>query len=147
MQTTTIKAEHKSEESKDKKTTTPAIYLAAAKVKENVIATLEKGLSHLDIEIIKEDDFEKGLKAAHMVVLLDENLPQLKKAWEAGIVPITSAFDSSITDYNPNNESGNSFVYENVNEWEIFAAVVRALETYKFPYDWKFIVRSCKSSV
>jgi hypothetical protein len=147
MQTTTIEAEHKSEESKDKKTKAPAIYLAAAKVKESVIATLEKGLSHLDIEIIKEDDFEKGLKVAHMVVLLDENLPQLKKAWEAGVVTITSAFDSSITDYNPNTESGNSFVYKNTNEWEIFAAVVRALETYKFPYDWKFIIRSCKSSV
>ena len=36
---------------------------------------------------------------------------------------------------------GNGFVYDNENVWGIFAGVVRALETFKFPYDWKHIVR------
>ena len=82
-----------------------------------------------------------------MAVLVDANMDQIRKAWENGVVPITTKFHDSITNYNPNTESGNAFIFENANEWEIFAAVVRAVETFKFPYDWKFIVRSCKSSV
>lgn len=125
---------------------TPVIYLAAS-VKNEVLNTLRKGLSHLNAQVITEEDFENGLKKAHMVVLFNDNLSEIKKAWENGVVPITSKFDKSITDYNPNTESGNAFVFKNANEWEIFAAVVRAVETFKFPYDWKFIVRSSKSNV
>jgi len=131
------------QETKDSKT--PVIYLAAS-VKNEVINTLREGLSHLNAQVITEEDFEKGLKKAHMTVIIDENLDQVRKAWENGVVTITTKFNDQITDYNPNTESGNAFVFENANEWEIFAAVVRAVETFKFPYDWKFIARSCKSS-
>jgi glycogen synthase len=82
-----------------------------------------------------------------MAVILDENFDKIKKAWENGVVTITPGFNEQIKDYNPNTESGNAFVFKNANEWEIFAAIVRAVETYKFPYDWKFIVRSCKASI
>ncbi|MFC1810960.1 hypothetical protein ACFLZH_05655 [Patescibacteria group bacterium] len=125
---------------------TPVIYLAAS-VKNEVLNTLREGLSHLNAQVITEEDFENGLKKAHMVVLLNDDLSEIKKAWENGVIPITAKFDNSITDYNPNNESGNAFVFENANQWEIFAAVVRAVETFKFPYDWKFIVRSCKTGL
>lgn len=144
MQSQTLNNEEKtSKTSKDMKT--PIIYLAAS-IKNEVYKTLQEGLSHLDAKVLTEEDFEEGMKKAHMVVLLNENHDKVKQAWENGVVPITQNLDTSIADYNPNTESGNAFVYENANEWEVFAAVVRALETYKFPYDWKFIVRSCKAS-
>lgn len=125
---------------------TPIIYLATS-IKNEVYKTLREGLSHLNAKVLTEEDFETGMKNAHLVVLLNANFDKVKLAWKHGVVPITKNLDSSIMDYNPNTESGNAFVYKNANEWEIYAAVVRALETYKFPYDWKFIVRSCKSSV
>ncbi len=63
-----------------------------------------------------------------------------------GIIPISMA-RSEISDYNPNKESGNAFIYENDDSWSIFAALVRAAETYKFPYDWKHIIRQGIESV
>jgi hypothetical protein len=133
-----------------KRTKVPTVLLAMAHISEDikneVIETLEEGLSHLNINILMDETSELALEKSHVVVLFgkDENL--LKKAWKEGVVPITQAFDGSIVDYNPNTESGNAFIYENANHWEVFAAIVRACETYKFPYDWKFIVRSCTKS-
>jgi hypothetical protein len=124
---------------------TPIIYVATS-IKNEVYKTLQEGLSHLDAKILSEEDFDEAIVKANIVVLINENLDKVQKAWESGVVPITQKLDPSIIDYNPNTESGNAFVYKNANEWEVFAAVVRALETYKFPYDWKFIVRSCKAS-
>jgi len=57
-----------------------------------------------------------------------------------GAIPVT--FERpEVADYNPNRETGNSFVYKNNDLWSMFAALVRARETFKFPYDWKHIVK------
>ncbi len=130
---------------------TPTILLAAANISENikseVLDILEEGLSHLNIKLLKDDKGLLNLEKSHIVVLFGNDSDLLKKAWSLGVVPVTTAFEESIVDYNPNTESGNSFVYKSLNHWEIFAAIVRACETYKFPYDWKFIVRSCMKTV
>lgn len=47
-----------------------------------------------------------------------------------------------VEDYNPNQESGSGFVYRQENMWSAFAAIVRAQENFRFPYDWKTIQRS-----
>ncbi len=57
-----------------------------------------------------------------------------------GVIPI-SPNRPEVKDYNPNIESGNGFIYKQEDPWCIFAALVRARETFKFPYDWKHIVR------
>jgi len=142
MQSQTVSKEEKT----SKPTKTPIIYLVAS-IKNEVYKTLKEGLSHLDAKVLTEEDFKEGLKKANLVILLNENFDKVKEAWENGVVPITQKHDTSIIDYNPNTESGNAFVFQNANEWEVYAAVVRALETFKFPYDWKFIVRSCKASI
>ena len=46
-----------------------------------------------------------------------------------------------LNNYHPNEETGNSFTYPSTNPWDIFMALVRAHETYRFPYDWQHIVR------
>lgn len=63
-----------------------------------------------------------------------------------GIVPVTGE-RPEVKNYDPTHETGNSFVYNKENTWSVFAALVRALETYKFPYDWKSIVRSAIDSI
>lgn len=63
-----------------------------------------------------------------------------------GVIPI-SLSRKEVKDYNPNHETGNGFVYKKENPWCQFAALVRARETFKFPYDWKHIVRQGLNSV
>ncbi len=41
--------------------------------------------------------------------------------------------------YNAQQETGNAFLYDPPSMWNCFAAMVRALETYRFPFDWKTI--------
>lgn len=112
------------------------------------LESLLEGLAHLDIKVEQNLKKNENLnEEAAIVIILSKNKGLLETAWEKGVVPVTSAFDQRIVNYNPNSEKGNSFVYNNFNEWEIFSAVVRALETHKFPYDWKFIKRSCMKSI
>lgn len=63
-----------------------------------------------------------------------------------GTVPISPS-RPEISDYNPNKETGNGFVYKENDCWCMFAAIVRALETFKFPYDWNNIVKQGLSSI
>lgn len=63
-----------------------------------------------------------------------------------GTVPL-SLKRGEVEDYNPNHETGNAFLFKDENSWAIFAALVRALETFKFPYDWKNIMRQGVDSV
>ncbi len=48
-----------------------------------------------------------------------------------------------LQNYNPNQESGNGFTYAQATCWQAYAAIVRALETYRFPFDWKTIQKHC----
>jgi glycogen synthase len=52
-----------------------------------------------------------------------------------------------LDNYNPVQESGNSFVFEKPTVWQCFASVARALETFKFPYDWRTIQRHAIESM
>ncbi|MFA6992285.1 MAG: hypothetical protein WC269_03325 [Candidatus Gracilibacteria bacterium] len=63
-----------------------------------------------------------------------------------GTVPLSSKREE-VKDYNPNHETGNAFLFKDETAWAIFASLVRALETFKFPYDWKNIVRQGVESV
>lgn len=70
----------------------------------------------------------------------------LKQAWKRGVVPVVSFETEKTVNYNPNTESGNSFLYTGNTAWEVFAALIRACETFKFPHDWKFLVKQAKKS-
>lgn len=80
------------------------------------------------------------LTAADMSLFLTDptNLPEVQQCLQSGAVPIAPMTDT-LTSYDPNQESGCAFLYEKLTVWHAFAAVVRALETYRFPYDWKTI--------
>ncbi len=71
----------------------------------------------------------------------NENLAKSALAYAAlPIAPVS--MNHLIEDYNPNQESGNGFVFEDENMWSAFAALVRSNENFKFPYDWKTIQKS-----
>ena len=73
--------------------------------------------------------------------LSEMKITDLQKMWANGVVPITSEKQFQTEDYNPNRETGTSFYVQHGDIWNVFAALVRAHETYRFPYDWKHIVR------
>lgn len=81
---------------------------------------------------------EMAYGAADFAVMLSNNVSDV---WSKGCVPISKRRDEETKDYNPLQEKGNGFYFENANKWEIFAALVRGLETYQFPYDWENLIR------
>lgn len=68
-----------------------------------------------------------------------------KEASSHSCVPIAKSDGSSTVDYNPLKEKGNGFYFKQENKWEIFAALIRAIETYQFPYDWQNLIQGMKN--
>jgi len=79
-----------------------------------------------------------------MVVLEDLTVENLKSLKEHKMVPV--AEKGKIEPFDPIEEKGNGFVFEEGNAWSLFAALVRAAETYRFPYDWQNIVKAVGKS-
>lgn len=91
-----------------------------------------------------EDFKNKIYKAANFfltITVTHDDIDELRRACKYSVVPITHATLSVMTDYDPVREAGNSFTFKNINAWEIFGAVTRALETFRFPYDWGNLVK------
>ncbi len=64
------------------------------------------------------------------------------EALDAMCVPLALKGIAGLQNYDPNREKGNAFIFEKMNPWLMFAAMVRACETYRFPFDWKCIAGS-----
>jgi glycogen synthase len=96
----------------------------------------------------KPEDMQAMYAACDMALFLSDAIPQkeLTLCLKYGVVPICLP-SSLLDDYNPVQETGNAFVYEQPTMWSCFAALVRAVETYKFPFDWKTIQKHCLESV
>jgi len=102
------------------------------------------------IAIIPNEEvaIRKMYAASDMALFLSNpsGMEQLPLALSYGVVPI-AVRNTVLEDYNPIQEAGNSFLYDEENVWLCFAAIVRAIETHKFPYDWRTIQRQCMESV
>lgn len=110
---------------------------------------LSSGAAHR-ISIIPDDEtnVRKMLAGSDMALFLSEHSDDdiLENCLRYGTVPV-SLPNSILDNYNPVQESGNAFVYESANPWRCFAGIVRALETFKFPYDWRTIQRHAIESI
>lgn len=84
---------------------------------------------------------EKYLEAADMALVFDEDHENLSKIMQKGTIIIGHEISPLLENYHPNDETGNAFTFKSYNPWEMFRAIVRATETYRFPYDWENIVR------
>jgi starch synthase len=102
------------------------------------------------LSIITEDEtsMHKMYAAADMAFFLAdaEGTEELERCLQYGVVPI-APISSELEDYNPVQESGNAFVFERPTKWHAFASFIRALETHKFPFDWRTIQRHCMETM
>lgn len=110
---------------------------------------LTKEASHR-IAILPDDEtsIRKMLAGCDIAMFLsEESEPEMvENALRYGAIPVSLPKDV-LDNYNPVQESGNAFVYENPTHWQCFASLVRALETFKFPYDWRTIQRHAIESM
>lgn len=109
----------------------------------SLFTTLAKEQRHrMHIVPVEEEAQRKMYAAADMALFTADpaKLPELQHCLEYGIVPVAPV-TRVLEDYNPVQEAGCAFLYEQPTTWHCFAALVRALETYKFPFDWRTIQR------
>jgi len=85
-----------------------------------------------------QDNRHKLIAAADMAISF--KFSDIEEMLVHGTIPIVDSREG-IENYNPNSEKGNAFVYSSHNVWSIFAALIRATETFKFPYDWKNLMK------
>lgn len=71
---------------------------------------------------------------------------QYAQALSSSAVPIAPV-NTTLEAYDPNGESGHAFLFAEATPWQCFAAIVRALETYRFPFDWRTIQKNGQESV
>lgn len=91
------------------------------------------------IKYIDSENVANAQRAADFILILNnEEVPTVLRT---GCVPISQQNGDSTVNYNPLQEKGNGFYFKNPTKWELFAAIVRALETYQFPYDWENLIR------
>lgn len=70
------------------------------------------------------------------------------EAMRYGAIPvsrITGGLADTVEDYNPNKNTGTGFRFKNYNQWALFAALIRALETYKNSKAWRGLIRRAMS--
>lgn len=103
---------------------------------------LSKAQSHR-VRIMKNEEVAQHqlLAASDMALILtDHQEEDIEHCLAYGAVPITLP-SLLVEDYNPVQETGNAFLFEEATVWKVFATLVRACETYKFPFDWRTIQR------
>ena len=102
------------------------------------------------IAIIPSDEvsMRKMYAAADIALFCSDptGMPELAEALSYGVVPISQK-TKNLENYNAIQEAGNAFMYDNATVWDCFAAIVRAIETHRFPFDWRTIQKHCMESV
>ena len=100
------------------------------KLGENIIAT-----SKIEPKSLVWFDF----------IVCDEDIKNMNKYFELWITPIISTknpLNSILQEFNPIKNEWNAYLFENTEKWNIFYAIVRYLENYKFPFDNKNLVKN-----
>ncbi len=96
------------------------------------------------------DELRHRLYAAADLLLVagesEECLKEAKNAMAYGVIPVMGP-QNFATDYDPVQEKGNAFIYTQKSPWSVFGACIRALENYRFPYDWKNIALEAMESM
>lgn len=86
--------------------------------------------------------YKRKIYAASDIIIIptlsEECVEEAKFAMAYGVIPVIPPADFA-ENYNPNMEKGNAFVYIKDSPWSLFATLIRALESFRFPYDWKNI--------
>ena len=92
-------------------------------------------------EILESYAFTKDHVLGHSTVVFFATRPTAEalKELKANRTICIAPPDCGITNYSPQAESGNGFVYPQPTMWHITDAILRARETAQFTYDWREI--------
>lgn len=72
-----------------------------------------------------------------------DNIDMYISLWITPIVNRDNIFVNwLLEEFNPIQNTWNSFFYEKDNKWDIFYTIVRYMENYKFPFDNKNLVKN-----
>lgn len=133
-----------------------AIFISDEKIIKALIPWLE--VLQTSFLIISDKNLETSSKNVAVVkkipkdleiwldfIVTDNNTDNLKEFIHNWVCPIVQANNyllAILEEFNPLKVSGNSFVFKNDNEWDIFYAIVRYLENFKFPYDNRNLIKN-----
>lgn len=70
-------------------------------------------------------------------------------AMRYGSVPVVRSVGGladTVEEYDPNTGSGNGFTFSNYDPWEFFAAIMRAIELYRFKDAWHVLQQRCMAA-
>ncbi|MFH0770671.1 MAG: hypothetical protein V1926_04830 [Candidatus Peregrinibacteria bacterium] len=95
-----------------------------------------------------KEDIQRMYAAADMALFFSQTgaAAELAECLRFGVVPVAPRM-KGLEPYDAVQESGCSFLYDQPTPWHCFAAIVRALETFQFPFDWRTIQKHCMESV
>lgn len=107
---------------------------------QKIFAEFEEKFAEKMKILPNDEQSRRKIYAASNISLIfnnnSQNALELKNALNYGVIPVVKT-DPILKDYNPITETGNAFLYQEDNLWLFYAALVRALENYKFSYDWQ----------
>lgn len=89
----------------------------------------------------KQEIISQAQVVIFMTAPSDDDLLFLAKNNVIAIIPSDNK-NKELINFDAQKEVGNCFVYDPNNFWDFLATILRAYETYKFPYDWS----QCKKS-
>ncbi|MDD3646002.1 MAG: hypothetical protein PHH06_01185 [Candidatus Gracilibacteria bacterium] len=78
-------------------------------------------------------------------ILCDDCESNMSTYFTAGVSPVVSRNNvvaNLLSEFNPGKVTGNAYIFENDTKWEIYYALVRYLENFKFPYDNKALIKN-----
>ena len=114
------------------------------KYQEYFTKLMQKNSDKITVVENNEINKRKVYSGSDMFLMLNDNKECKEEATNAmryGVVPI--AIESEFTEnYDAIKESGNSFIYKKESPWSLFATIIKSMENFKFPYDWKNIQTS-----
>jgi len=88
-----------------------------------------------------QKEIDRLFLAADMALVFSAHSDLMRLLMSYGVVLLAKDQSPILESYHPNTEEGNSFLFDEYDAWAIFATLVRATETYRFPFDWSHIVR------
>lgn len=98
--------------------------------------------------IVFLEDIPKNIEGADFIIVCN-NTVGLSQYFSAGVAPIVSvdnSFGSLLIEFNAVKNIGNAFLFNDCsNEWQIFYALSRYLENFKFSFDNKNLVKNVLS--
>jgi glycogen synthase len=127
----------------------PVVALVTHRADPELLAELRMACAELALQVVEcAEPTAAELLPADIALFPSTDLATstlAARALTTGTVPVvleSIAPKSVAVEYDPRTEQGNSFYSQRDTRYALFAALVRALETYRFPHDWQALVRS-----